>query len=72
MISGNTVTLIDGRTVDDASEEWKHECAARHILNLPTKKQREELLALIEKKSGKPHRDSLVRTIRQIWLHSAK
>lgn len=30
------VQLVDGRVVSSWSEDWRHECEARHILNLPT------------------------------------
>lgn len=30
-----TVTLIDGRQVDSASEAWRHECEARYLAELP-------------------------------------
>lgn len=41
---GNMVKLIDGREVDSASEEWRHECEARAVLAIPTKRQRQEYL----------------------------
>ncbi len=40
----NTVTLMDGTVVDSASEEWRHETEARAILNMPTKRQRQDFL----------------------------
>jgi hypothetical protein len=38
------VTLLDGRVVDSASEDWRHECEARHILNMPRKRDRLDYL----------------------------
>lgn len=38
------VTLIDGSQVDNASEEWRHECEARAVLNMPTKSARQNFL----------------------------
>lgn len=35
-----TVTLIDGREADSASEEWRHQCEANAILNMPCKGDR--------------------------------
>ena len=44
------VTLIDGRQVESNSEDWRHECEARAILNMPTLRARREHLY------GKPDR----------------
>lgn len=38
------VRLIDGRLVDRASEDWRHECEARAILAMPTKQERRAFL----------------------------
>lgn len=38
------VTLHDGRQVSNYSEEWRHECEARHVLNMPTKTARQNYL----------------------------
>lgn len=43
-------TLIDGREVASDSEEFRHECEARAILNMPTLRARREHLY------GKPDR----------------
>jgi hypothetical protein len=48
------VTLIDGRQVDDASEEWRHECEARTVLNWPSKRQRQDYLWGALDQFGKP------------------
>jgi hypothetical protein len=34
MVTCNPKTLIDGRVVDSASEEWRAECEARYALGL--------------------------------------
>lgn len=39
-----TVTLIDGREVPSDSEEWRAECEARHILNMPSKADRRDFV----------------------------
>lgn len=39
-----TVTLIDGAQVDNASEEWRHECEARAVLAMPSKRARQDFL----------------------------
>lgn len=38
------VTLVDGTRVPSDSEEWRFECEARHILNQPTKEDRQRIL----------------------------
>lgn len=37
-------TLIDGRVVCTWCEEWRHECEARAVLDMPTLKQRRAFL----------------------------
>ena len=70
-------TLHDGRQVDSASEEWRHECEARAIAALPTLGQRRAWLDAIEHKRGKvaadalratmPETAALVDALRQVW-----
>lgn len=62
-----TVTLQDGRQVDSASEEWRHECEARSILKLRTIDARREHLDAIEKRRGKAEADRLRETVRALW-----
>lgn len=61
------VTLHDGTVVDSSSEEWRHECEARYILNMPTIHQRRSTLEAIEKKRGEPERLRLQKTIWAMW-----
>lgn len=61
------VTLADGRQVPSDSPEWKDECEARHILNLPTKAARIELLNGIEKRRGPDARRELEVRILRLW-----
>lgn len=63
----STVTLADGRQVLSDSEEWRAECEARHILNLPTKVARVALLDGIEKKRGPEARKALEGRILELW-----
>lgn len=49
---GNIVRLIDGRQVDSASEEWRHECEARHVANLPTREARQAYLGYVRDRRG--------------------
>lgn len=46
-IGERMVTLIDGREVSNYSEEWRHECEARHIARLPSKADRHAYLAKV-------------------------
>lgn len=61
------VTLVDGRQVPSDHPEWKDECEARHVLSIPTKAARLELLAAIEKKRGKDAADDLRRRVLLLW-----
>lgn len=61
------VTLADGRKVPSDSKEWLQECEARHILNIPTKPARIELLNLIEKQRGAEARKELEARILALW-----
>ena len=46
------VRLIDGREVLNTSELWRQQCEAQHILDMPTKLDRQRVLSLIEEKRG--------------------
>lgn len=61
------VKLADGREVPSDSQEWLLECEARHILNLPTKPARLELLDQIEKRRGPDARRELEVRILKLW-----
>ena len=45
-------TLIDGRQVSSASEEWRHECEARYIPGLPSREARQGYLAFVRGRRG--------------------
>jgi len=62
-----TVTLHDGRQVDSASEEWRHECEARQILRMRSIKARREALNAIERSRGKAEADRLRETMKALW-----
>lgn len=44
LIPLHPVTLVDGRVVSSYSEDWRHECECRAILNMPTLLARREWL----------------------------
>lgn len=61
------VILIDGREVDSACEDWRHECEARAIAALPGLDERREHLLAVQRRRGKPAADRLRITLEQIW-----
>lgn len=61
------VTLLDGREVDSASEEWRHECEARAVADLRTLDERRAWLEAVEKRRGKPAADRLRATMKALW-----
>jgi hypothetical protein len=73
----NPVRLVDGREVLSDSAEWRAECEARYILNLPSKLDRQRMLAKIEEKrgdkndtaniKGKLARRQIEQTIMALW-----
>ena len=63
----STVTLADGRQVASDSPEWRHECEARTILDMPNKQVRLELLDKIEKRRGANARRELEQSIMALW-----
>lgn len=67
MIAGRLVTLLDGREVDSASEEWRHECEARAIADLRTLDERRAWLETLEKRRGKADADRLRATMKALW-----
>lgn len=62
-----TVTLVDGRRVDSASEEWRHEAEARAIAKLPTLADRRAWLEQLEAKRGAAAVQRLRDTMGEIW-----
>jgi hypothetical protein len=63
----STVTLIDGRQVDSASEEWRHEAECRAVAALPTLADRRAWLEKLEHKRGKDAVDAIRATMKQLW-----
>lgn len=59
--------LLDGREVDSASEEWRHECEARAIAALPSLAERRAWLEDLERKRGAAAVERLRATMRQLW-----
>ncbi len=61
------VRLIDGRLVSSFSEEWRHECEARSILDIPGVHARQAHLSKIADKRGQKIADRLKATMMVIW-----
>jgi len=61
------VKLVDGRTVCNTCEDWRHECEARAIMALRSTAERRAWLDTIEHKRGKPAREALQETIKALW-----
>lgn len=61
------VTLLDGRQVPSDSPEWREQCEAQHILNMPYRLDRIEALDLIEKRRGKPARLEIEKRVIALW-----
>lgn len=64
-----TVTLIDGREVDSASEEWRHETEARMVARMPSTAQRHDYIAAVMHQRGRDAAQelkALATRIRQI------
>jgi hypothetical protein len=68
------VRLADGTVVDSASEAWRAECEARHVLRLPTKMRRYDYLDRVEGKRGKASREALQAAVMALWaqLHGSQ
>jgi hypothetical protein len=65
--AGPVVTLHDGRVVCNMCPDFKDECLARHILDLPTKDDRREFLIKWGKKHGDESRNRLGDLVRSVW-----
>lgn len=67
-----TVTLFDGREVDSASEDWRAECEARHVLSMPSVVARREYLAGIRQRRGPNAYEALADLVRALWAHNRR
>ena len=62
-----TARLPDGREVDASSEEWRHVCEARAILDLRTLAERRAHLEAVEQRRGKDAAERLRGTMKALW-----
>lgn len=63
-------TLADGRQVEADSQEWRHECLARHVLSLLTLDERRAWLADFERRRGAQATADLMTSMQQV--HAAR
>lgn len=61
------VELVNGDIVASDAEEWRHECLARHVLNLPSLQERREWLADFGKRHGEAELTRLQDTMTALW-----
>ena len=63
----NTATLLDGREVSTHSEEWRHECEARAVADMPLIADRRLYLGYVHINRGKESADALRATVEEIF-----
>lgn len=51
-VADGMATLIDGRQVSSASEEWRHECEARHVASMPLEIDRQAYIEAVMQRRG--------------------
>lgn len=56
MKTGKMVTLIDGREVDSASEDWRHECEARHVAGMAPEARSDYLAQVASRRGAEAYR----------------
>lgn len=61
------VELVSGQIVTRNAEEWRHECLARHVLELPSKAARVEWLEKFTKVHGEAATQALRDTMTALW-----
>ena len=67
MTGATLVELVNGEIVTRDAEEWRAECLARHVLQLPSKAARVEWLVEYEKRHGEAARVELQDVMRAVW-----
>ena len=53
---------------DTTSEQWRRECEARHVCNLPTLSDRRRYIMGVREQRGNPAADQLERDVRGEWV----
>lgn len=63
----STVTLHDGRQVLSDSDEWRMECLAAKVLDMPTREERRQWLDAWSKRHGEASCKAVEQHIVAIW-----
>lgn len=66
------VTLRTGEVVSSASEAWRAECEARHVLAIPGRLARRDYLEGIRKRRGEAGYKYLADLVLAIWENNKK
>lgn len=61
------VTLIDGREVSNYSEEWRQECEARTVCQMPHRLARNDYLNKVKSRRGEEEHRALWELVLRIW-----
>ena len=61
------VALHDGTMVPSDSEEWRHECEARAVMNMPTRIDRNRYIMKVAKSRGDEAAHQLRETVQKLW-----
>lgn len=67
MIETSPATLISGTVVCTSCEDWRHECEARFVLDMPTVVRRREYLQKVEKTRGFQSANELRDVMKALW-----
>jgi hypothetical protein len=54
--------------MDTSSEEWRRECEARHVCNLPTLNDRRRYILGVREQRGNERADQLERDVKYEWV----
>lgn len=60
-------TLADGRVVCHRCEDWRAECEARVVINMPTVQERRKFIADVTRARGEAAAEKLKQDIRTLW-----
>jgi len=67
MTGATLVELVNGEIVTRDAEEWRAECLARHVLQLPSKAARVEWLLEYGNRHGEAARLELQDVMTAVW-----
>lgn len=70
--TGPVVTLDDGRTVCNYCEDFRHECEARYVMRMPTRRHRVEYIQQVSAHRGAESARALQATVYAMWDRSGR